>query len=84
MGYADDLLVICTSLSQLRRVIYTIKNWSKENNLQLNPRKSGVVQFVSRAGNIRKKLRTGESIEGIPVVNEYKYLGVWMFFIVGK
>ena len=78
LGYADDLLVICTSLSQLRRVIQIINCWSEENNLQLNSKKSGIVEFLSRVGNIRKILKVGESFEGIPVVSEYKYLGMWL------
>lgn len=42
LGYADDLLIICSSKHQLRQVINTIKEWSIVNNLGLNAKKSGV------------------------------------------
>jgi len=70
LGYADDLLVICTSLSQLRRVITAIKPWCLENNLLLNPKKSGIVEFVPRLGMNKYYLSTGTTFEGIPAVEE--------------
>ena len=76
MGYADDLLVICTSLSQLRKVIKTIQAWSSTNNLLLNSKKSGIIEFIPRSKSYPSSLRTDTLFEGIPVVNEYKYLGL--------
>ena len=43
MGYADDLLILCTSKYQLSKVIKTIQTWSSDNNLGLNVKKSGIV-----------------------------------------
>jgi len=42
LGYADDMLVICSSLTQLRRVT---RAWSHQNNLMLNEKKSGLWSF---------------------------------------
>jgi len=45
LGYADDLLVICSSLTQLRKVLEIIRVWSSQNNLKLNE-KSGIMEFL--------------------------------------
>jgi len=44
-AYADDILILCTSLSQLRMVIKLLREWSGENNLYLNEKKSAIVPF---------------------------------------
>ena len=76
LSYADDLCVLCASPSELRRVIKLIKSWSKENNLELNAKKSGIVEFTPRRGNQTKYLKVNSEFEGIPVLNEYRYLGL--------
>ena len=76
MGYADDLLVICTSLSQLRKAIKSIQRWSITNNLLLNSKKSGIIEFIPRSRTYPSSLKTGSLFEGIPIVDEYKYLGL--------
>ena len=75
MGYADDLLIICTSLHQLRKSISIIKEWSTENNLQLNAKKSGIIEFLPRCKTYQQ-LKADSFFEDIPVVAEYKYLGL--------
>ena len=76
MGYADDLLILCTSPNQLRKAIETIKAWSIRNNLLLNAKKSGIVEFLPRAKTYPCALKPGTQFEGIPIVTEYKYLGL--------
>ncbi len=76
MGYADDLLVMCTSLHQLRKCIGVIQEWSLENNLMLNPKKSGIIEFLPRHRTYASLLVPGTYFEGVPVVTEYKYLGL--------
>ena len=78
LAYADDLLVLCSSPHQLRQVIKIIQKWSKENNLGLNAKKSGIVEFLPRCGNQKSFLKLGSQFEGIPIVSEYKYLGLWL------
>jgi len=78
LGYADDLLVICTSVVQIKNVLRVIDQWCQENNLHLNPKKSGIVEFVPRQGNSTNYLQIGSNVDGIPVVEKYKYLGVWI------
>lgn len=78
MGYADDLLIICTSLHQLRQAIKVIKKWSTDNNLLLNPKKSGIIEFLPRAKTYPSLLKIGQNFEDIPVVQNYKYLGLYV------
>jgi len=72
LGYADDTLILCNSLEEVTKVINTIRTWSLENNMKLNEKKSGLVEFVGR--RMRTKLKQ-ERYEGFPVCKEYKYLG---------
>lgn len=76
LGYADDLCVLCTSPSELRRVIKLIKHWSRENNLALNAKKSGILEFTPRLGKQSNYLQINSEFEGIPIVTEYRYLGL--------
>jgi len=78
LAYADDLLVLCSSPHQLRQVIRIIQKWSKENNLGLNAKKSGIIEFLPRYGNQKSSLKLGSRLEEIPIVAEYKYLGLWL------
>ena len=39
--YADDLLTLCTSMEQVKKVIKVISDWSLRNGMQLNKKKSG-------------------------------------------
>ena len=75
MGYADDLLILCHSKSNLRSVIRTVKIWCLQNNLSLNATKSGIVEFLPRRGR-KRTLTVGQEFEGI--CEEYKYLGMWV------
>ena len=73
LSYADDLLIICDNVNQLRAVIKTVKEWSLENNLKLNMSKSGIVEFCHRN---QRNSKLPNEIENIPVLQDYKYLGL--------
>ena len=73
LAYADDTLVICESLEEAQRIIKTIRQWSAENSLKLNDKKSGIVEFLGR--HMKPNL-TETEFEGFPVCAEYKYLGL--------
>ena len=82
LASADDLLVLCSSPHQLRKVIKIIQKWSNENNLGLNAKKSGIVEFLPRCGNQKSFLKLGSQFEGIPIVSEYKYLGLFKCYTI--
>ena len=74
--YADDLCILCSSLYELRSVIKLIKAWSEENNLKLNAKKLGILEFMPRQGYQPHYLKLDSEFEGIPIVTEYRYLGL--------
>ena len=92
--YADDILVLCTSPSQVEECIQTIEEWSKLNGMNLNKNKSGVVIFGDRkTSKIPKMQRKNEPnqnsskgtwaptqscMNGVPICSKYKYLGTWL------
>ena len=68
LAYADDLCVLCQDKNELIRVIKRIDLWSRENGINVNRKKSGI--FVVKGEE------QYDNIEGYPILNEYKYLGI--------
>ncbi len=75
-GFADDHLVLNCTLSDLRRCINIVREWGIKYNVKLNPAKSGVLEVPPKYGKIT--LEVGSVFEGVPVVDSYKYLGLWL------
>ena len=73
-SYTDDHLILCYSPTHLHKAINIVKNWSAEYNIKLNPEKSGILEVPPKYHST--SLRVGACIEGIPIVDSYKYLGV--------
>ena len=46
--YADDILLLCKTIPQVKRCIQIIENWSSRNGMKLNKKKSGIVVFAPR------------------------------------
>jgi len=76
-GYADDLLILCDSLTLLKECINAIETWSRENNLIINKDKSAILEFVNRRCK-KYILKVDGFFCGYPVVNQYKYLCCWL------
>jgi len=49
--YADDIACITISESTIKKVVQIIHNWSINNKINLNPRKSGIVLFNRKSKN---------------------------------
>jgi len=87
--YADDILILCSSMEQLRTTINTLEEWTIANGMVLNKKKSGIVVFAGRFqshipfmkssdSNIQGRKRwiaSGSDFLGFPIVEQYKYLG---------
>ena len=43
LAYADDLCVLCQDKNKLLRAIRIIDKWSKENGINVNRKKSGII-----------------------------------------
>ena len=74
MFYADDLAIYSENLPGIMQAIGKVKEWSDENNMELNNSKSAVMEFLTAYK--RGTLKEGELIMEIPVKFEYKYLGI--------
>ena len=46
--YADDILIICQTQSQIRKCIEVVERWSEQNGMELNKKKSAVLPFSPR------------------------------------
>jgi hypothetical protein len=67
--YADDLIVIGDDAT-VSRAIGIVEMWAFLSNMQVNKSKSGVLPVAGSA------LRVGNQVDGYPVVDKYKYLGL--------
>jgi len=70
LAYADDLCVLCEGRSQLMNVIKIIDKWTELNKINVNKLKSGIM-ILNNYKDIEE-----DNIEGYPIINEYKYLGI--------
>ena len=71
-AYADDIAVICQGRSKLEEIIETTKNWCALNKIGMNNSKSGIMKIKKRTD----RRKQNEFISEVPVVHEYKYLGI--------
>lgn len=71
--FADDLAVYCQDKSQLSAAWRKIESWSRNNKIQINKRKSAVLEL--RVDN-RTPMPVNWDFYDIPLVKEYKYLEV--------
>ena len=69
LAYADDLCVLCEGINQLSNVLKIIDNWTKLNGINVNKKKSGIMI-------LKNKIENNDNIDGYPIINKYKYLGI--------
>jgi len=74
LGFADDHLVLCLTKGTLRKAINVVKEWCISANIKLNPDKSGILEVLPKGESA--SLEIGKRFEDVPVVEEYKYLGL--------
>lgn len=78
--YADDICLYSIQdtysqcITQLRHVMYYLKEWLKRHGFTLSPQKSAIL-FFTRHRLSEDKAVTFSDIE-IPITRQYKYLGV--------
>jgi hypothetical protein len=81
LKFADDLVVLSDSLCGLDTALFNIEQWCAENGMELNARKCGaMVVFGDEAARAELEAAELQTQGGarIPVVREYRYLGVWV------
>ena len=69
--YADDLACVVPNKEEASRAIDIIQSMSSSLELTLNKKKSGILI-------LNETPPTDETINNIPYVPEYKYLGTWI------
>ena len=74
-AYADDDLFIIKNEDALTALINAVCEWADKFGMVLNKKKSAVIRLTKRNDRRTKELNKSE-FSGIPVKNEYKYLGV--------
>ena len=74
LAFADDLSVIGTKDINLERAITICNEWAKDNEMEINKKKSGILLHNKK--NIAQRVNKEEKILGIPICESYKYLGV--------
>jgi hypothetical protein len=70
-AYADDIAVLCLGNSEVRKALSATESWAASNGAQINKRKCGLLRITKRETPIGIK-----ELEGIPLLHEYKYLGL--------
>lgn len=69
LAYADDIVILCKSRPELEEAMRILSDWSIENGIDVNKKKSGVMPVHGR--------RVIEyELNGFPIKNNYKYLGM--------
>ena len=69
LAYADDIAIICENKNQLLKAMDIIDIWANSNNIKINKDKSGII--ILQHNNNKDK-----NINGYPLKNQYKYLGI--------
>jgi hypothetical protein len=79
-SFADDMAMLAESLEDLSEAFERLKVWCHDNNMELSASKCGAMVVngseTDRAALEDADLQTQDG-ERIPVVREYRYLGVW-------
>jgi hypothetical protein len=69
LAYADDLALICKNGKQLDDAMNILSEWSKNNDIAINKKKSGIMVIDQDRGGRNQ-------INGYPIKINYKYLGI--------
>ena len=70
--YADDLVLVTKSRLQTHRALVALEQWCTDNSMKINRKKSATL--VARVD--RRTRMVNKPIQGIPVTDSYKYLGL--------
>jgi hypothetical protein len=72
LGYADDITILCPSVTGMRNMLEICTSYAKEFNISFNPHKTAAMKFGSDVTEC-DKLEIYDS--EIKYVNEFKHLG---------
>ena len=72
--YADDILVLCQTEGQIKQCIKIIEEWSKQNGMELNKKKSGILPFGPRRAKEVALLRLDKTFNPQTKKTENKWI----------
>ena len=72
--FADDTVILAESKNDLDQKLKVIEEWMKENSMEINPSKCGVMQI--NASDEVSPIEVLYKGEQIPLVEKYTYLGI--------
>lgn len=73
LHFADDTVIFTQSIDEIQPTIKKIEKWCKQNAMEINVQKSGLMMFND---NTNKNLSFNLFNSSLPIVNEYVYLGI--------
>ena len=76
--YADDILLLSRSKKGIIKQIKTVQNYCRDNALKINYSKTKIMIRNGRSKYTNLKISSDGEIKTIDVVEEYKYLGMWI------
>jgi len=74
--YADDVAIIFHSKEQLSWIIRNLENWTTQNKMTINKKKSGIMFGRKYVNESERSRNTDAKFNGYPIVEHYKFLGV--------
>ena len=77
-AYADDLAIIGKERDSLEKAIKIVEKWTEDNQMRINKKKSGIIFFRKKKKKIAEGEEGNQDILGYPILEYYKYLGIWI------
>ena len=77
LAYVDDIISSGESKKNIDSTINNFQNWAQHNRKQINKNKSGLMMINHKSNQITKWQKKTKT-QGFPIVNKYKYLGIYL------
>lgn len=74
--YADDVAILFRGREKLNNIIKNLENWATRNEMSINKNKSGIMYIRKKDNDYMKSREKDQKIQGYPIVDEYKFLGI--------
>ena len=77
LAYADDIVLLAETPNELKQLLKIVENWCKTWQINVNTSKMKIIHFRQKGKHCTKEKFDigGNEIE---MVDEYKYLGIWL------
>lgn len=76
--FADDIVFLADTVEGMQLMMNRLRDYCQRWNLSVNLNKSKMMVFRSGGGRYSRSEQWTYNGEGVEIVREYKYLGVWI------